>query len=438
MKNSSDIARKNEPASGVPLWEGCAVDPETGEIVVCPGVSVNVPPIRLWPGTCVRPRDGGTRFQVFLYGGPAEDRWIYTYDYAPEGNWAPLRGRGEPRPWHEGEVRLEEDGYYRFVIAGAHGDWLEELLVLDTSAAQKPAAKRWIGEETERLRARLSGAALPGGFRCLLLADTHYAAGGNWEDTLESLRQGAERLAPEGIVHLGDLTDGMYALPQTKYYARLVMDGLNSLGRPVYMCLGNHDENYFRGNTGVMTKEESAAFYLGREKPYYLVDLPEHKLRLFFLDSFDPARNQRYGFSREELLWFRRMLRRTPKTCRILVFSHVPPLPEIHVWSDVIRNGQGMIRALRRFESRGGRVLAWIHGHSHADQVYTGAEIPVVGIGCGKLECFTEHKPDGSVIFRRDRGSASQELWDVLCVPDGADELYLFRYGAGEDRHITR
>ena len=160
---------------------------------------------------------------------------------------------------------------------------------------------------------------------------------------------------------------------------------------------------------------------------------------LLFLDSFDPDEKERYGFSAEEVRWVRRTLRFVPRGYRVLIFSHVPPLAEIHVWSDTIRNEKRMLRCVQRFHARrNGAVLAWIHGHSHADQVYEKLPFPVIGIGCAKLEDFREHKPEGSVTWERIRGTASQELWDVLLIHAGEGSLDFFRFGAGQDRHVSR
>ena len=122
---------------------------------------------------------------------------------------------------------------------------------------------------------------------------------------------------------------------------------------------------------------------------------------------------------------------------RVLVFSHVPPLPEIHVWSREIRHGRAMLRALEAL-ARSGRnpVLGWIHGHNHTDQIIQPGRVPVIGIGCSKLESFPEHKPEGSRTWPRKPGCPEQELWDAVLIPDGENRLYLFRYGAGADRRV--
>ncbi len=433
-------AEENRPAQEerILLAEGRGVDPGTGLMLRRNGRAADPVPVRLAAGTVVSPVPENTEYRLFFYTDEVDRRYIDTYCYAPEGNWASYRPEPSLAAWRRGRTVLEETGWYRFELrAESVPEGGNFAVAADRSACVPEQPAPWIAREAERLaeRAEASGRE---GLRFFLLADTHHTAGDIWPDTLRSLELSAARLRPEFLVHLGDLTDGMYELSQTKQLAAEVLAGLRGVCRQVFLCLGNHDENYFRGNAAVMDKKQSAEFYLGSSRPYGCTDLPEHRLRLFFLDSFDPRRKQRYGFSLKEYLWFRRRLKDTPEGYRILVFSHVPPHPEIHVWSDRIRLGPQMLGLLERYgRQRGRRVLGWIHGHSHADQVWRGAGVPVIGIGCGKLECFPEYKPKGSCVSARQRGTASQELWDAAVIPDGEDCVLLFRYGAGEDRRIV-
>ena len=180
-----------------------------------------------------------------------------------------------------------------------------------------------------------------------------------------------------------------------------------------------------------------ARLYQGRETPWYNVDLADGKLRMLFMDSFDPEERDRYGFSKEQIRWLKRVLWTTPRGTKLLVFSHVPPAAEIHVWSDTIRNGEKILRILERFHRRRGRaVLGWIHGHNHADQIYDKRAFPIIGIGCSKIEDFLEHKPEGAVTYSRQQGGETQELWDLLVIHPSKMSMDFLRFGAGEDRHV--
>ena len=437
----------------VPMLPGRNADIGSGELIPAEGWSISCLPVRIPAGSLLEPVKADPVYRLFAYGGEPDPELIYTYCYSKDGCWLPY----EPEKSTEelqGPWRVAETCYFRIAVKSAEGGVLADHLRVTAGSGSPggPAAlseetgdggaNGWMNEELLQLQQRLQERSGPFGqrkeLRLLLLADTHFAVGGIWEDTLESLRLAREALEPEGIIHLGDLTDGMYPMVQTRWMARIVLDSLTSLGLPLWLCLGNHDENYFRGSTEVMDKKEAAAFYLGKKQPFYRVDLPAHRLRIFFLDSFQADRKERYGFSLREWLWFCRELLLVPRRTRILICSHVTPLVQFHVWSSRILHSRMMRLALRYLAAgRGRKVLGWIHGHSHADQVVDMEDLcPVIGIGCGKLESFTEHKPEGSVTPERKRGTGTQELWDLLVIPDEGDSMELYRYGAGDDRYL--
>ena len=116
------------------------------------------------------------------------------------------------------------------------------------------------------------------------------------------------------------------------------------------------------------------------------------------------------------------------------IFSHVPPLPEIHVWSETIRNSGRLFAILSSYQKKHGTILAYIHGHNHADSVYTKRSFPIVGIASNKPEDFQDHKPAGTCTPLREPDTASQECFDVLLVKK--EKVLFLRYGAGEDREV--
>ena len=135
--------------------------------------------------------------------------------------------------------------------------------------------------------------------------------------------------------------------------------------------------------------------------------------------------------------WLKRTLKSTPRGWKVLVFSHVPLLSKMHVWSDSIMHEYRVISILERYHKLHlSAVLGFIHGHNHADQIDRSYAFPIVSIGCAKYEDFTDHKPEGSTTPARAEGAASQELWDVLVVKPALNSIDFFRFGAGEDRLV--
>ena len=420
------------------LGSGQDVDPETGLLIQAPECTVNLFPIPVRRGSRIRPVLDGCRIKVSFYRPEIPPELIHTYCYQPEANWGAYCPELSDREWTHEDRLITEDGFIRVSAAPVErASGCASFFAIDEPEAAVTPEPGWMAGCLASLAERV-GSVRHGDDLCLLLlADTHFCFGCNWPDTLRSLRAAAGMLRPDGIVHLGDFTDGLLPQNHTRSVARRLLSELQSVCEPLWCCIGNHDRNCFRGNPGRMSAEDCSWLYLGKNTPWYYVDIPESRIRMLFLDSFDPDEKERYGFSVKEVRWVRRTLRKTPEGYRVLVFSHVTPIASLHVWSDAIRNGERMLRTFERFHARRkGAVLGWIHGHSHADQISYDRAFPVIGIGCSKLEDFPEHKPAGSTTWKREQNSDTQELWDVLLIHKESGVLDLLRFGAGEDRHV--
>ena len=444
--------------------------------------AVNYEPFRVEPGDVFRVKEPGAACRLWAYSPEIPADLIYTYSYQEESNWTTFRGLlaenvteflfAEPL-----FVRAEFPGGPQAAEKTAEADApLETVSPQETDAAAglrrgrdfftltPSVTERFPGEktaalpavfqaETRRIAALLQERRMPGDTVLFLLSDTHYTVNGIWENTLRCLKRTAEQCRPDAVIHLGDLTDGLLPREILKTYVQRVMQGLSGLPGKKLLCVGNHDRNYFRQNPDVLTEAESAALYrgLGGEggsgesdrgdrgnREYYFEDLPGKQLRLIVLASFDPgrSRNRRYGYTAEELLWLGRTLAKTPKEFGVLVLSHLPLLPEMHVFSRGIRGSRMLRIILRGFHRSTGRLLAFVHGHIHADQVTHQEGFPVVAVGCGKLESFPEYKPAGAAAPARKQGELSQELWDIVRISGDRRTVEFLRYGAGSSRTL--
>ena len=422
-------------------------------------------------GTLMRWLSKDFKYRPELFETCMDEQYIHTYSYPESGIYGAPKLPGGFDIWLCSDLTFPEDCIVRLSVKSATGEDsafvegsasgkgevppLEELAKFESpgEAGEKPRAaggaetepwlaavsetEPWLAAELERFERAVSAAKEDGGKLMFLLSDTHYSPGANWPRTLAHLKLAAERLHPDCVIHLGDLTDGMLPLEETKVFAKAVKDGLENLGVPVHICIGNHDTNYFRGNPYYMGLQEARAFYCtgGRsaEQPDYYTDIQDAGLRMIFLESFDPLREERYGFSDQTAEWFKKTLRETPEGLKILVFSHVTPVARMHCWSDTIRLGEEMIELCRGNKN----VTGWIFGHNHCDQTEYIDGMPFLSIGSSKTEDFRDHKPYASTTYRREQGSLSEDLWYALIVKkDGG--LELFHFGAGEDRSIKR
>lgn len=307
-------------------------------------------------------------------------RWIYTYDYAPESIWD---------PWQESD---------------------------DTPV--------WIATEANAVAERVNKRNNLLTF--ILLADSHFTYNGTWNDTMASMRGMSERIGFNGIIHLGDLTDGLLPFEKTIEIEGQCISDMHSICPDVYVMSGNHDYNYFRGNPEI--KYPST--------PQYYVDEPEQKLRLIFIDSFDPKEELRYGFTEYCIHWIESVLYMMPEDYVAIIFSHVPPIKQLHAWSDWIRNSHILMPVLDKYADR---ILAYINGHSHCDHLFNdlnNGQFPIISINCAKCEYFLEHKPDGAYVPFRRLGDRTQESFDIMQVDTDKREIFFTRFGAGHDRVV--
>ena len=117
-----------------------------------------------------------------------------------------------------------------------------------------------------------------------VITDTHYVNNGTWERSAYNIQQVAARLPLQGIIHLGDLTDGILPLALTRESVDAVMADMKRTGKPVFLCCGNHDSNYFKNNPEKMTEEEMSVYYLGKALVPYRLSSTEntYSISVFF------------------------------------------------------------------------------------------------------------------------------------------------------------
>lgn len=382
-------------------------------------------------------------YSVAFYSEKIEERFIYTYCYQEEENWATYQEMTYVDVNQNNKYVVLQDGYIRVCAQRADGKRISEEDVTAAKLALVLSRKRqtyhkklYYDEEIKQTVESTHREKSDNSLLFAVVADSHYVINGGWEDTISNLKAVHEQAGFDAVIHLGDLTDGMTPLSITKEYTSRIMQDLESLQIPVYLTLGNHDSNYFNKNPEWMTQEEQSYYYLDKEKPWYYVDLKREKLRRLFLYSFDHREKVRYGFPEEEVAWVKEILDNTSDDYSVLIFSHVPLLPEMHFWTSEIRNSGEMLQILEDYVCRGGRILGYIHGHNHADQINTEKKFPIISVGCAKCEDFKDKKPEGSITYDRKMGTVTQELWDVLIVDPQNGKLDFVRFGAGEDRSV--
>lgn len=384
-------------------------------------------------------------FNVATYAPTVDEKYIYTYDYQPNESWTSYNCDLSGETYRTLDYVFDEPVYFRVCIKQTDDKSFSEKdklrgIVEFQSRGVEYKNKPWLEEEALRVAKRVNERKNRNTLSFALLSDSHFVVNGTWDDTAYSIKWVHELVGFDGIIHLGDLTDGMVTREVTERYVRRIIGDLCANDIPVYMAIGNHDSNYFRKNPEPLSLKEQCELYLTHSdgytvrepgNPCYYTDL--NGLRLISIHSFDPHEERRYGFSMEHIKWLERTLETTPDGYKVLVISHLTPLTKLQTWVDEIRNGDALYRVLEQYNSKRGGILAYINGHIHADHVYTEGSFPLISICNAKTEEFYQHKLVDSATPARKLGDASQEAWNVLLVEPDTARLELVRFGAGED-----
>ena len=400
-------------------------------------------------GSRLRLLDNRYRYAVAVYRLELSDRYIHTYDYAPEQIWGTYDGESLQRGFSEDEYIFSRRCYFRLCLRRVDGEAIidseaenvgEFVAYTSTACMCKPKV---FSAEVQRIADKVQKIRQDDDLVLALLTDTHATVNGTWQDTAANICALQEKVHFDAVIHLGDMTDGTVSRAMTRYYVSSMLKDLNRLKVPVHIVLGNHDANYFHGNPEIMPLHEQAALYQAgagkwkqdKDKTYYYVDYPGHNLRMLYLSAYENEARPRYGFDLTQVSWVRDTLNTVPANWRVLILAHDAPLPELDPWSDEIRNGKLLMQVLDRSQAH---IQAYIHGHAHADYVYHWRgrkEFPIIAIGCAKCEDMLERKVEGSFTPTRELGKSTQELWDILVIRNDRT-MHFVRFGAGEDRYI--
>ena len=422
-----------------------AVDPATGLLCDGPGCWTNWEPVELGKGSEVSPLAHGVELRIWCYSGEYDESLAREYSYDAESNWTTLKPQLAPDTWLNGPSEAWTapcNCFVRMTARIAEGSFdpmvLGDVAAIRAVPVNVPRMPEHFRNEVERVCSRVQDLREPGDLAFIVMSDIHYSTGCIWPETARNVREVVHRISPDAIVQLGDISDGIAPVRVTKSFVARVLGDLKQCGVPVLGCVGNHDANYFKGNAERLSVLDCARLYTERDEPWYYEDFPSAQVRCFFLQSFEPGREERYGYALEEVLWLREALRSTPEGYKVLLFSHVPLYAEIHYWSETLLNEALMTQALGQFDrQRQGAVMGFVHGHSHVDQIYRKQGFPDIAIGCAKFEDFQECKPRGSVTPQRKQGGVSQDLWDVMVLKNDGSRLEFVRFGAGEDRSVV-
>ncbi|WP_434752913.1 metallophosphoesterase family protein [Paenibacillus amylolyticus] len=391
------------------------------------------------PGDQIRLMDSQYKFNVATYAPKIEDRWIYTYDYAPEENWTVYRYDLNGNTYRQDQYTFSECVYFRICLRKMDGtdfEGHEDINHILSFQRKKPYLHQiqpWVQAEVNRVSKCVTDAQESDELSFLLLTDSHYTVNGTWNDTAGAIQKLHQKLNFDGIIHLGDFTDGMTTREVSRYYVENILSDLRKCDVPIWATLGNHDSNYFKNNPDPFSLKEQCELYLGRDEPRYAVDFADQRLRFIFLDSFDPNEVLRYGYNASCIQWVNEQLVSTPADWQVVIFSHVAPIGRLQYWAKIMRGEEELMKVLHEHSDK---ILAFINGHNHGDLIDNAEGFPILSILNSKCEAFTEYKSPGFITPHRKLGDSSQEAFDVMVVNTEKRQIRFVRFGAGNDKII--
>lgn len=392
-------------------------------------------------------------YNVATYTLDFNEKYLHTYTYAPDQLWGTYAKDLGGDTYRKDDYIFEEKRYFRICLKRVDGapfaieeeQRMDEILHFFTEEEKMIiGTSDFFQKEVDKTVKKIQRNRKEDTLRFAILTDTHYTVNGTWADTAKNLCAVHKKIAFDSVIHLGDLTDGMVPASLTRTYAKQMICDLQSMKVPIHIVLGNHDANYFAGNPEVMTIEEqvqiyqqhSSSYKSHKNTPYYYMDYHAQKVRCIFLSAYDNREKIRYGFDEQQIDWVQTILSDTLQSYQILIFSHDAPLARLDFWSEKIRNGEALMTVLEVHQEKCHNIFAFIHGHTHADFIYTERVFPIISVGCAKCEDMQEKKPEGSFTAKRELGTVSQELWDTLIVHPKEKKLEFVRFGAGYDRQV--
>ena len=291
--------------------------------------------------------------------------------------------------------------------------------------------------------------------------------------TLNNVKRVSSIAYADGLVHIGDILIGnqaeMYSTWE-KVNAHLgeYVGRLRKLNDKVFVCVGNHDglesnyPNEFHTYETMMKFNED---YVVRDgiSPWYYKDYDKIKTRVVFLaipsrDGNASAQSLTWGIGETQMKWIANTALNVSDEWNVLFFGHIHPYREFSAAQATIFAGitaaftnrntynySGDYQLSVDFSNRtGGKVLAFVAGHVHADAVISDNSIveaynltfPIICIASSN-RLVGGNSASGYTNPTRIPYDVSEDAWDTLVYRPDLSKIYMVRFGAGEDREIN-
>lgn len=321
--------------NSIEVKAGIAVDADTGMIIEnMPYHMASRVIYKAHKSDRIVVNDGRVLLNVAVYGMDIPEEYIYTYMYEPEQNWSNYTHNFSEDGYSNNDFIFQEDCYFRVCLKKADGshctladeERISEIVSFYSELGNEETNQfnEEIIKTTDTVYEKLAkGKSLV----FALLSDSHYVVNGTWDVTIGNLSKVNEKIGFDGIIHLGDLQDGMLDKKMCRRIASKCIQDMRSICEPIYFTVGNHDTNYFKGNREWLTEEEQYGIYgrfldcyVKREgtNGFYYVDYDSVDLRMIFLTSFDHREVYDMGSLKKKLPGLKKCLMKRLKVLKCL------------------------------------------------------------------------------------------------------------------------
>lgn len=309
----------------------------------------------------------------------------------------------------------------------------------------------------------------------LVCTDIHYGSHDTivFPHTITNMRAFAAKVPTDGIICLGDITDGELEKDKTRILNNIVMSLFESTNLPLYFAAGNHDCNprYDVGwprSESFTTPEMYKEYYsrmcqlninpdLNSYGVNYYKDFIKQKIRLISIDcaNTDELVNTSYKYPADTINWFANTLWSTPDNYTVLLISHLSPYPDHNgghtVPYNAIDNDDNEENGLNGLQSKiniwlsdnsSHKIISFI-GHSHGDWETTNPYLEIM-FDCNKghtTEYWEEDDnrsqwdyPPRSRGWARSIGTVTEDSWTAVVINPTSRKIDCIRFGAGVDR----
>lgn len=326
------------------------------------------------------------------------------------------------------------------------------ILIADTDAVEEYFEDE-VTDTVEKIRALQTEPCLT----FLLCTDVHYASLDTvvFPHTVNNMKAVSKQIRADGVVCLGDMTDGDKTQATTIERLNTIMPLMMNIGLPVYFSAGNHDCNAYGSSSNVFTASQVYQYLYSRTANgvfadwtshgvNFYKDFDEYKIRMISLDAAntDSGSAPHYKYSEGTVAWFTNLLPTTPAGYTVLLLTHLSPWGS-HNWKETVPSNASSVRtAITTWLASEGNTMISIIGHSHADFDHTSPFLEIA-VNCEKCDtAITADEtvgsgsdwPEGSKRWRRVRGEVIEDSWDAVVIRPISRKIDTVRFGAGEDR----